>query len=37
VEDYSERETRIEIDLSKLKIIDASGEDVTFCYTITQE
>jgi hypothetical protein len=37
VEDYSTRNTNIEVDLATLKIIDTRGEDVTFCYDFIQE
>jgi hypothetical protein len=36
IDDYSTRETTMEVDLTTLKITDSSGEDVTFCYDITQ-
>lgn len=37
VNDYSSRETLMEVDLSSLKIFDSAGDDVTYCYTFTQE
>ena len=37
IDDYSTQETTMEVDLSTLKITDSSGEDVTFCYRISQQ
>jgi hypothetical protein len=37
VDDYSSRETMMALDLSTFKIVDAAGDDVTYCYTILQE